>query len=389
MLKIKKSYFILTILAFIFALFSGGNLPYSIFYCLILVLIITSIYIYFVRKSLNIDVVSDKKEIIAGQNNNIIIKVYNDSIFPISYMEVENSLLKSVMKKYRGDIISININSNKFMKKDINIPIRGDYRLGSTTSIVSDIFGVFTWKNSYNHNEAIKVYPNIYPLNSIKIKGANLREFNTKTVMKELNNGPESLETIKNIREYRIGDSYRRVNWKVTAKHGKLFVKEYESSESPRIHVFLDLRKDPFSLDKDGVREENVVEFFLSLINYMQGRSANSQVIIIGENAEVFNISNKEHLEGLKTRMVSKYSEGRGKLPLFMKKFMFNVNKKSAVVIVTYDMSKENIDYFISLSTEGYQVTLFYLDKIPKVSYDAISHMLNRGINCYSIEEIR
>jgi len=389
MLKIKKSYFILTILAFIFALFSGGNLPYSIFYCLLLVLIITSIYIYFVRKSLNIDVVSDKKEIIAGQNNNIIIKVYNDSIFPISYMEVENSLLKRVMKKYRGDIISININSNKFIKKDINIPIRGDYRLGSTTSVVSDIFGVFTWKNSYNHNETIKVYPNIYPLNSIKIKGANLREFNTKTVMKELNKGPESLETIKNIREYRIGDSYRRVNWKVTAKHGKLFVKEYESSESPRIHVFLDLRKDPFSLDKDGVREEDVVEFFLSLINYMQEKSANSQVIIIGENAEVFNISNKEHLEGLKTRMVSKYSEGRGKLPLFMKKFMFNVNKKSAVVIVTYDMSKENIDYFISLSAEGYQVTLFYLDKIPKVSYDAISHMLNKGINCYSIEEIR
>jgi len=87
--------------------------------------------------------------------------------------------------------------------------------------------------------------------------------------------------------------------------------------------------------------------------------------------------------------MVSKYSEGRGKLPLFMKKFMYNVNKKSAVVIVTYDMSKENIDYFINLSTEGYEVTLFYLDKIPKVSDDAISHMLNKGINCYSIEEIR
>jgi uncharacterized protein (DUF58 family) len=389
MLKIKKSYLILTILSFIFALFSGGNLPYSIFYCLILVLIITSIYIYFVSKNLNIDIVSDKKEIIAGENNNTIIKIYNDSIFSISYMEIENSLLKSIMNQYRGDIISLKINGNKFIKKDIKIPTRGDYRLGSTTSIVSDIFGIFTWRNSYTHKETIKVYPKIYPLKHIKIKGANLREFNTKAVMQELNKGPESLETIKNIREYRIGDSYRRVNWKVTAKHGKLFVKEYESSESPRIHVFLDLRKDPFGMDKDGVREEELVDFFLSLIKYMQEKSANSQVIIIGENAEVFNISNKEHLEGLKTHMVSKYSEGRGKLPLFMKKFMFNVNKKSAVVIVTCDMSKENIDYFINLSTEGYEVTLFYLDKIPKVSDDAISHMLNKGINCYSIEEIR
>ena len=121
----------------------------------------------------------------------------------------------------------------------------------------------------------------------------------------------------------------------------------------------------------------------------MQERSANSQAIIIGETTEVFNIGNREHSEGLKTHMVSKYSEGKGKLPLFMKKLMLNINKKSAVVIITYDMSKENIDYFIDLSAEGYAVTLFYLDKIPGVSDDIISHMLDKGINCYSIEKVR
>lgn len=389
MVKVKKSYFILIIFAFIFTLFSGGNLPYSIFYCLLLVLILTGIYTYFIRKGLNIDVVSNKEEIIAGQNNSIMIKVYNDSILPIPYIEIENSLLKEVMKRYRGDIVSININSNKFIKKDINIPIRGEYKLGSTTSVVSDIFGIFTWKNKYDHKEIIKVYPKIYHLQNIKIRGANLREFNTKAVMKELNKGPESLETIKNIREYRIGDSYRRVNWKVTAKHGKLFVKEYESSESPRIHVFLDLREDAFLLDKEGESEEVLVEFFLSLIKYMQEQNANSQAIILGEITETFNIGDKGQLEGLKTRMVSKYREGRGKLPFFMKKLMFNVNKKSAVVIVTHDMSKENIEYFVDLATEGYEVTLFYLDKIPKVSDDTIFQMLNKGISCYSIEEIR
>ncbi|MFR1710271.1 MAG: DUF58 domain-containing protein [Clostridium sp.] len=389
MVKVKKSYFILIIFAFIFTLFSGGNLPYSIFYCLLLVLILTGIYTYFVRKGLNIDVVSNKEEIIAGQNNSIMIKVYNDSILPIPYIEIENLLLKEVMKRYRGDIVSININSNKFIKKDINIPIRGEYKLGSTTSVVSDIFGIFTWKNKYDHKEIIKVYPKIYPLQNIKIRGANLREFNTKAVMKEQNKGPESLETIKNIREYRIGDSYRRVNWKVTAKHGKLFVKEYESSESPRIHVFLDLREDAFLLDKEGENEEVLVEFFLSLIKYMQEQNANSQAIILGEITETFNIGDKGQLEGLKTRMVSKYREGRGKLPFFMKKLMFNVNKKSAVVIVTHDMNKENIEYFVDLATEGYEVTLFYLDKIPKVSDDTIFQMLNKGISCYSIEEVR
>lgn len=387
-MKIRKSYFILTVAAFIFAIFSGGNLPFSIFYCLLLILIVSGIYSRSVKKNLSIYVKCDNNELIAGQENNIIIEANNDSIFPMPYVEIKNSLISEVLDKYRGDTVSININSRKFIKKKINFLIRGEYKFGSTTCVVSDIFGIFTWKELYKQRGNIKVYPKIYPLKNIVINGANLKEYSIKN-RKELNRGSESLETIKNIREYKVGDSYRRINWKVTAKHGKLFVKEYESSESPRIHVFLDLREEAFKNVKSGEKEEETVEFFLSLVNYMQQKNINCQAIIIGEKIREFKIKNSYQFEGLKEHMVSKYSSGKGSLPNFMKKSLYEVNKKSAVVIVTYDTSKDNVQYFIELSREGYEITLFYLGKVASIDEGNIIKMINHGVCCYNIEEIR
>ncbi|MEG1254193.1 DUF58 domain-containing protein [Clostridium sp.] len=388
MIKINKSYGLLIIGSLIFAIFSGGNLPYSIFYCVSIVFIISGVYTHFTRRSLYIEIESEKGILMAGDDNKVTIRVYNDTVFPIPYIEIQNSLLKKVSNRYRGDMVSININSNKFLKKQINILTRGEYKLGESSCLVSDIFGIFTWKSIYKHEGVIKVYPRVYPLSNVRINGANLKEYNIKTV-KELHRGPESLETIKNIREYRVGDSYRRVNWKVTAKHGKLFIKEYESSESPRIHVFLDLRKEPFNFDKTGENEEALVEFFLSLVMYIEERNTNLQAVVIGENTKSFNINNKSQFEMLRECMVTRYSNGKGSLSMYMKNSIYEINKRSAVVVVSYEIQKETMEYLMSLANEGYEITLFYLDRIPGINEQNILEVEGRGISCYNIEGFR
>ncbi|MEG0308232.1 MAG: DUF58 domain-containing protein [Clostridium sp.] len=388
MIRIKKSYIVLVVITFIFALFSGGNLPYSIFYCVVLVLLISGVYTYIVKKGIYVDIGTDKKIIQVGEENGIIIKVYNDSIFPIPYIEVQNSLFRKFVKMYRGDFISISISSNKFLKKSLSILVRGQYNLGESSCVVSDIFGIFTWEETFVHKEIIKVYPKVYQLSNITINGANLKEYNITTI-KEVNRGHESLETIKNIREYRVGDSYKRINWKVTAKHGKLFIKEYESSESPRIHVFLDLRSNPFSHDENGQIEEDVVEFFLSLINHIKDKNTNSQAVIVGATTRSFHIGNNSQFEMLREQMVTSYSGGKGSLSKFMKNSIYEIAKRSAMVIVSCDISKENVDYFISLADKGYTVTLFYLNRIPGLNEESISKISEHGISCYNIEGLR
>lgn len=388
MIKIKKSFLLLTLLSLVYALFSGGNLPYSIFYSLILMMLFMGVSTYILGKKMYVKVEAEKYEMISGDTNNLVIKVYNNSIFSVPYIEIKNTLISRVLPRDRGNIISLGINSQKIIRKSFNINTRGHYYLGETVCNISDVLGVFSVKKNYKHKKSVKVYPKVYDLNSVRIVGSNLKEFNTKNI-KAYNKGPESAETIKNIREYRIGDSYKRINWKVTAKHGKLFVKEYESSESPRIHVFLDLRKSGFVLDKNGEKEEAIVEFYLSLVRYIVQRNGNCQSIIINNKVRAIDIVGEGSFEFLREQMITTFSSGSESLSGYMKKVLCEINKKSAVVVVTSNITKDNLDYLVSLKQERYEVNLFYLNKVIGDEAKLIAAIKEQGVSCYNIEGIR
>lgn len=388
MIRIRKSFLMIVLLSFAYALLSGGNLPYSIFYALFLMVLFMGISTYFLGKKLNIKAEAEKYEIICGEANKIILKVYNNSIFPIPYVEISNSLISKILPRYRGDIISLGMSSQKFITKKFSMNTRGQYFIGETECNLCDILGIFTYRRSYIHKKVIKVYPRVYDLNTVRIEGANLKEFNTKNI-RAYNKGPESAETIKHSREYRRGDSYKRINWKVTAKHGKLFVKEYDSSESPRIHVFLDLRKEGFLIDKNGEKEEVVVEFYLSLIRYIVRRNGNCQSIIINDKVKTADITGEDSFELLEEQMVTTFSSGNGSLSGYMKKVLCEVNKKSAVVVVTSSVTKVNIDYLISLQQERYEINLFYLNKAMGDEVELIAKAKGQGLSCYNIEGVR
>lgn len=388
MIKIKKSFLLLTLLSLVYALFSGGNLPYSIFYSLILMMLFMGVSTYILGKKMYVKVEAEKYEMISGDTNNLVIKVYNNSIFSVPYIEIKNTLISRVLPRDRGNIISLGINSQKIIRKSFNINTRGHYYVGETVCNISDVLGVFSVKKNYKHKKSVKVYPKVYDLNSVRIVGSNLKEFNTKNI-KAYNKGPESAETIKNIREYRIGDSYKRINWKVTAKHGKLFVKEYESSESPRIHVFLDLRKSGFVLDKNGEKEEAIVEFYLSLVRYIVQRNGNCQSIIINNKVRAIDIVGEGSFEFLREQMITTFSSGSESLSGYMKKVLCEINKKSAVVVVTSNITKDNLDYLVSLKQERYEVNLFYLNKVIGDEAKLIAAIKEQGVSCYNIEGIR
>lgn len=388
MVRVKKSFLFITLLSFIYALFSGGNLPYSIFYALFLLMFLMGISTYLLGKRLYIKVEADKPEVTVGEDNKLVMKIYNEFIFPITYMELENSFIKKVNPRDRGDIISLRSNSQKFIKKSLNIKIRGQYYLGETKCSISDIFGIFSYERNFKNKYIIKVYPKIFDIHNVVVNGANLREFNTRNI-RAYNKGPESSETIKNIREYRRGDSYKRINWKVSAKHGKLFIKEYDSSESPRVHFFLDLRKAGFIFDKDGVLEERLVEYYLSLIRYIIKDGGNCEGIIINNEIKAFDVVDQSSFELLREYMVGAFSGGDGSLAGYIEKYIYNINKKSAMVIVTADISKDNLDYLISLKQDKYEVNLFYLEKVLEDNDELISHVKGYGIGCYSLQEVR
>ncbi|WP_141228340.1 DUF58 domain-containing protein [Anaeromicrobium sediminis] len=82
-----------------------------------------------------------------------------------------------------------------------------------------------------------KVYPNLKNLKKYKLLVAK---------NKLMEPGRKSLRSIgsktsfSHLREYVVGDEYRKINWKATARENKPIVNEYEPEKNQRIHILLD-----------------------------------------------------------------------------------------------------------------------------------------------------
>jgi uncharacterized protein (DUF58 family) len=379
MIKIKKMFLFLTILSLGLARFSGGNLPYSIFYALFLVLFFGVIYIYFLSKYIDSEIKYSKQEFSVGDSEELILKISNNSIIPIAYMEVVNDTLVDMIKKYQGDAFFLNLNSNKFLKKHVTFKVRGIYNFGVTTIQVSDIFGVFKYVKKYENKTGIKVFPKIYPIRTLHLGGSEKLE-NTLSNESKV----EDLTLIKDIREYRIGDSLKRVHWKLSAKHGDLFVKNYDYVSGYQCNLFLDMRRKGYYFDNDGTKEELVVDFSVSLLNKMINEGIKSKLFVSCREYKKFDVDTKEQFNGLMEYFLTHKSDGEGSFIDFIHGNLNNINRKSFVAIVTSDINSENRYEFMDLKSKGYNINIFYYGDSIGIIED-IKALSEEGIKCYSV----
>ncbi|WP_291575318.1 DUF58 domain-containing protein [Clostridium sp. UBA4548] len=382
MIKIKKTFVLTTVIALGFAKISGGNLPYAVFYSLFLVLFLGVLYVYFTSKHINSEIKCKGHEFSVGDTQDISLKISNDSIIPVAYIEVVNDTFEDLLRKYHGDAFFLNLNSSKFLKKDVVFRKRGIYDFGITTIKTSDIFGVFNHTKKYKNNAGIKVYPRIYQLKALFLGGSEKLENRLSNESKV-----EDLTLIKDIREYRIGDSLKRVHWKLSAKHGDLYVKNYDYVSGIQCNLFLDMRRDSFYFDKDGTKEELLVDFSVSLLNKMISEGVRSKVFICGNDYKKFDIDTKEQFSGLMEFLLTHKSEGQGSFIDFIHGNLNNVNRRSYIAIVTPDITDENKNEFIDLKSKGYDINLFYYSQALGIIED-INVLVAAGVKCYSILEL-
>jgi uncharacterized protein (DUF58 family) len=112
---------------------------------------------------------------------------------------------------------------------------RGRFRLGPTTLIAGDPFGLFPRQRRVGEVREVVVLPPTVPLASFPIPAGRLT-------------GGEALRrrtyqvtpNAAGVREYAHGDSLSRIHWKSTARRGRLISKEFELDPMSDIWLVLD-----------------------------------------------------------------------------------------------------------------------------------------------------
>jgi uncharacterized protein (DUF58 family) len=124
---------------------------------------------------------------------------------------------------------------------------RGVYQFGNSNIFISSPLNFLQRKIVLNTSQSIKVYPSFLRLNQFSLQNfkAHVNEIGQKKIRK-IGHSME-FEQIKN---YVMGDDFRTLNWKATAKHQKLMVNQYVDEKSQQVYCAIDkgrVMKMPFN----------------------------------------------------------------------------------------------------------------------------------------------
>lgn len=113
---------------------------------------------------------------------------------------------------------------------------RGVHTLGPVEALIGDPFGLVRVRRHFGGTDQITVLPRPathVPFGGLRTQGADGQAGRVSR------RGESGLDD-PIPRAYRPGDSIRRVNWRASARHGELMVRQEESTPSPTLYVVLD-----------------------------------------------------------------------------------------------------------------------------------------------------
>lgn len=181
----------------------------------------------------------------------IIFTLYNKSKYKISielidempefHFKAEKKLMNGIIEPHAKKIFQyfvVPIKRGTFEFKSVHVRYKGRLKLCKRQ------FTVFL-------NKEYKVYPNLKSLRKYRLSITNNRQ---------LRQGQRNLQMLgrgtsfESLREYVIGDEYRKINWKATARGNKPIVNQYEPEKNQHVYMLIDTGR-PMSYTVRGNRK--------------------------------------------------------------------------------------------------------------------------------------
>jgi len=184
-----------------------------------------------------------------GDRLQITYTLRNTSRVPKPWLEVHNPT--TLPGGLPGRAISLGSRSERSWLVRLPLMRRGHFRVEPLQIRTGDPFGFFEASASVGQGVAVVVYPRIDKLPLWRLPAASI-EGSHAAPERTLQTSP--LATA--VRPYAPGDSFNRIHWRSTARHGEIQVKEFELEQTADAWIFLDLER----AVQGGRGEESTVE---------------------------------------------------------------------------------------------------------------------------------
>jgi uncharacterized protein (DUF58 family) len=169
-----------------------------------------------------------------GQTLQEHLTLTNTSRLPKLWVEVED---RSTLPGHLvSRVVSLAGRSDRHWTVETPLTRRGRYRLGPLRLHTSDPFGLFPSQRVERASSELLVYPATIPLIGLTLlagdrPGGDVIRSRT----------PQATPSVNSIRDYQPGDSFNRIAWALSARAGRLMVKEFEFDPSADIWLIIDM----------------------------------------------------------------------------------------------------------------------------------------------------
>jgi uncharacterized protein (DUF58 family) len=319
-------------------------------------------------------------EIVAGDILKLDITSSNNSVFPVSHAKISCRIYND---EHAIVLPTENIFFNPFqiinMQEEFTIKTRGIFSNTVLLTEVSDPLKLFKKTIHLERPLELVVYPKIHELSYFYLPTTGYLGTH-----KNVKSGQEDYSSLKKVRPYTHGDSMKKIHWKLSSKREEFFVKEYESTSSTKVNIFLDAFHEHYVGDDDRSIEDCVVEIAASITKYALTR--NAETAMYYQSSQNVSIESRDltSYQNLLKDLVTFCAKGDLAFSEVVNQEINRFEQGSFLVLITPRLDKRMISTITGLKRRSFKVSLILVDKTG--TYDQNKDVVKAlGVNLYDI----
>lgn len=266
--NIGRLLFVIIVLAsaFVFAMFQGGQVSWTIFYAVVPFVLYSVALFFYPMKNIKVERLIQTPVVEHNGNLSVEVTLNRKWRFPLLYAVVSERWNTDVKQ---STFFVIGLQKQLTWSYDIEQLTRGEYTVDGMTIELADFFGWIRKSRFIAVKSSVLVYPETTKLDYVP--------FET-----EVDNGllTSPFDLIKDttlatgVRDFQTGDRMSWIHWKSFARTEKLMTKEFEDNHTQQFTIALDSRK-------SDVFEEQV-SLAASLLQEAFTQQAEMNLLMIG-----------------------------------------------------------------------------------------------------------
>ncbi|MEM2824015.1 MAG: DUF58 domain-containing protein [Thermofilaceae archaeon] len=169
------------------------------------------------RASVKVSRVVERTRAMPGERVKVRLEVASDKPCLVELREPSTAPIVG-----GGSTFLLNLRGRASLEYEFLLPKRGFYQLGPTLAVFSDALGLFVEESVASDPSEVVALPKLMSTKGIKLAASYTGVWPGEVASRRSGRGYE----FYGVREYAPGDELRRVNWRASARLGKLLVNE-------------------------------------------------------------------------------------------------------------------------------------------------------------------